>query len=114
MDPPLSSSRACVHTAFIAFSVPFVFLSLDSSIPLCCSPWIGPKAAGWWLGSGLFSGGRERVGQGCIRRAGASEGAPEAVRWAFGGDCQSGWRWLLSVTNAIEAGICRRGDSGRA
>ena len=29
--------------------------------------------------------------QGCIRRGGASESAPEAVRPAVGGGCQSGW-----------------------
>ena len=41
---------------------------------------------------------------GCIRRAGTSEAAPEAVRQAVGGGCQSGWGRLLSVTNAIEGG----------
>ena len=29
--------------------------------------------------------------QGCIRREGTSEAAPEACRWAVGGGCQSGW-----------------------
>ena len=43
-----------------------------------------------------------------------SEAAPEAVRQAVGGGYQSGWGRLLSVTNAIEAGTCRQGDSGRA
>ena len=28
VDPPLSSSRACLHMAFIANSIPFVFVSL--------------------------------------------------------------------------------------
>ena len=41
--------------------------------------------------------------QGCIRREGASEEAPEAVRQAVGGGCQSGLGRLLSVTNAVEA-----------
>ena len=49
------------------------------------------------------------LGQGCIRREGTSEAAPEAVRQAVGGGCQSGWGRLLSVTNAIEAGSCRPG-----
>ena len=31
------------------------------------------------------------VRQGCIRREGTSEAAPEAVRQAVGGGCQSGW-----------------------
>ena len=44
-----------------------------------------------------------RLGQGCIRREGVSA-APEAVRQAVGGGCQSGWGRLLSVTTAIEAG----------
>ena len=48
--------------------------------------------------------------QGRIRR----EGAPEAVRQAVGGGCQSGWGRLLSVPNAIEAGVWRQGDSGWA
>ena len=52
--------------------------------------------------------------QGCIRRKGTSEAAPEAVRHAGGGGCQSGWGRLLSVANAIEAGACRQGDSGLA
>ena len=45
---------------------------------------------------------------------GTSEAAPEAVRQAVGGGCQSGWGRLLSVTNAIEAGACRQGASGCA
>ena len=40
--------------------------------------------------------------------------APEAVRQAVGGGCQSGWGRLLSVANAIEAGTWRQGDSGWA
>ena len=45
---------------------------------------------------------------------GSSEAAPEAVRQAVGGGCQSGWGRLLSVTNAMEAGTCRQGNSGWA
>ena len=52
--------------------------------------------------------------QGCIRGEGTSEAAPEAVRQAVGGGCQSGWGRLLSVINAIEAGTWREGDSGWA
>ena len=52
--------------------------------------------------------------QGCIRRKGTSEAAPEAVRQAVGGGPRSGWRRLLSVTNAIEAGTWRQEDSGWA
>ena len=55
-----------------------------------------------WGPEGLFGRGG---GGGCIRR----EGAPEAVRWAVGGGCRSGWGRLLSVTNAIDAGTCRQG-----
>ena len=44
----------------------------------------------------------------------ASEAAPEAVRQAVGGVCQSAWGRLLSVTNAIEAGTWHQGDSGWA
>ena len=42
----------------------------------------GGGGGGGWRGAG---------GQGCIRRGGASEAAPEAVRQAVGGGCQSGW-----------------------
>ena len=52
--------------------------------------------------------------RGCIRSEGASEAVPEAVRQAVGGGCRSGWGHLLSVTNAIEAGTGRQGDSGWA
>ena len=62
----------------------------------------------------VCKGGRKGVTQGCIRRDGTSEAAPEAVRQAVGGGCQSGWGRTLSVTNAIEAGTCRQGDSGWA
>ena len=41
---------------------------------------------------------------------GTAEAAPEAARQAVGGGCQSGWRRLLSLTNAIEAGTWRQGD----
>ena len=33
--------------------------------------------------------------QGCIGREGTAEAAPEAVRWAVEGGCQSGWGRLL-------------------
>ena len=52
--------------------------------------------------------------QKCIGRKGASEAAPEAVGQAVGGGFQSGWGRLLSVTNAVEAGTWRQGDSGWA
>ena len=52
--------------------------------------------------------------QGCIRRKGTSKVVPEAVGQAVGGGCQRGWGQLLSVTNAIEAGTWRWGDSGWA
>jgi len=50
--------------------------------------------------------------QGCTRREGTSEAAPEAARRAVGGGCQNGWGRLLSITNPIEAGTCHQGDSG--
>ena len=58
------------------------------------SPRTSPDASetrGAW---GAWGPGQER----------ASEAAPEAVRQAVGGGCQSGWGRLLSVTNAIQAG----------
>ena len=50
--------------------------------------------------------------QGCIRREGTSQAAPQAVRQAVGGGCQSCSGRLMSVTNTIEAGTWRSGDSG--
>ena len=65
---------------------------------------------GHWVGKcpkpGLQGSGGE---QGCIRREGTSEAAPEAVSQAVGGGCRSGGGRLLSVTNAIEAGTWRQG-----
>ena len=48
--------------------------------------------------------------QGCIRRKGASEAAPEGVRQVVAGGCQSGWGRLLLITHATEAGTWRQGD----
>ena len=45
---------------------------------------------------------------------GILEAPPEAVRQAVRGGCRSGWGRLRSVTNAIEAGTWRDGDSGWA
>ena len=56
----------------------------------------------------------QRGAPGMHERGGASEAAPAVVRQAVGGGCQSGWGRLLSVTNTIEAGACRQGDSGWA
>ena len=47
-----------------------------------------------------------------LEEKGTSEAAPEAVRQAVAGGCQSGCRRLLSVTNATEAGTGQQGDSG--
>ena len=49
-----------------------------------------------------------------LLREGTSEAAPEALGQAVGGGCESVWGRLLSVTNAIEAGTWRQGDSGWA
>ena len=40
--------------------------------------------------------------QRCTRRDGASEAAPEAVRQAVGGGCQSGWRRLLPLQMPLQ------------
>ena len=45
------------------------------------------------------------VGRGCTRRGGASEGAPEAVRQAVGGGCESGLG-RLDLLQAIGAFLC--------
>ena len=66
-----------------------------------------------WNGTGRHSE-EGRGTQECVRGEGASQAAPEAVRQAVEGGCQSGWGRLLSVTNAVEAGTCCRGDTGWA
>ena len=51
----------------------------------------------WSLNVGRYYGlvqGTVGVGQGCIRMEGTSEAAPEEVRQAVGGGCQSGWERL--------------------
>ena len=53
-------------------------------------------------------------GRDALEGKGPREAAPASVRQAVGGGCQSGWGRLLSVTNAIEAGTWRQGDSGWA
>ena len=57
VDPPLSPSHACL-TAFIAFSVPFVFVSLGQWYPVL-PPHLRESGEGWrssigfWALSGL-------------------------------------------------------------
>ena len=58
-----------------------------------------PPAPRWWAS---------------CRRGGTSETATEAVGQAVGGGCQSVSGRLLSITNAIEVGVCRQGYSGWA
>ena len=65
---------------------------------------IMPQNKATVLGGGGDQSGYIPHPQGCIRRKGASEAAPEAVSEAVGGGCQSGWGRLLSFINAIEAG----------
>ena len=54
VDPPLSSSRACLM-AFIAFSVPFVFMSLRQFHPVLL-PHLPELGKGWLssIGFGAF------------------------------------------------------------
>ena len=48
------------------------------------------------------------------QKGGASEAAPAAVGQAAGRGCRSGWGRVVLVTNAVEAGTWRQGDSGWA
>ena len=66
MDPPLSSSHACLHMAFIANSVPFAFLSLGQFHPVLL-PHLREWGKGWWLSIGfgaLSPGHRTGMSQG--------------------------------------------------
>ena len=78
--------------------------------------WSCAMSAGQWHGyrQATPSSARRARCQGCITRERASEAAREVVRQTVGGGCQSDWGRLLSVTNAVEAGTWRQGDSGRA
>ena len=87
--------------------------------PICTSSAFAPEHGiacvpvifwDWGLACAMGAGG----GQGCMRREGASKEAPGVIRQAVAGGCQSGWGRLLSVTNAVEAGTWRQGDSGWA
>ena len=88
----------------------------------------GAQAGGWGRGSRaglcrrpsecpLHRSGQPETGRGRGRGRGGGRDAlegkapPKAVRQAVGGGCQSGWGRLLSVTNAIEPGTGRQGDS---
>ena len=74
----------------------------------------GPRRGSVWmfLGDALEGKGPQRGPQKRLDRR--LKEVAKAVGWAVGGGCQSGWWRLLSVTNAIEAGTCRQGDSGWA
>ena len=84
------------------------------------SPWTElwriPQADVSWEGGhtwrAMLGAWEWRHPQGGVRREGASEAAGQAAGQAVGGGCQSGRGRLLSVTNAIEAGTWRQGDSG--
>ena len=62
---------------------------------------------------GMDGAGHDPAGSGTWEGAAVPKGGG-AVGQLVGGDCQSVWGRLLSVTNAIEADTCRQGDSGRA
>ena len=87
MDPPLCSSRACLHTAFITFSVPVMCIR-PVNVPLaqCAAPHppgLGQKTQASWcralaLGTGRGGGGSDPGS--CIRRdEGGGRGAPPVV-----------------------------------
>ena len=65
-------------------------------------------------GGGMHWKGGDLAPRDALEGKGPQKVAPQAVRQAVRGGCQSGWGRLLSVTNAIEAGTWRSGDSGWA
>ena len=122
------SPPACAPCATTAFCLSIMTPSCRrfSDRTVCVEEWAvgvpglqrarGPEAPKHPVATVLLKGRWGGGGQGCIRREGTctSEVGPEAVRQAVGGGCRSGWGRLLSVTNAIEAGTWRQGDSGWA
>ena len=106
--PDLPLFGHCPATLLSLAFAPHAFVSVVSDMRIQC--WAAAQV--WGTLARLL--GPLRRGQGCIRREGTSEAAPEAVRQAVGGGRQSGWGRLLSVANAIEAGTWREGDSGWA
>ena len=79
------------------------------------APVRGPQAqhqvpmswCGWWLPLAEWGGGGGW--QGCKRKLEGGEIPAPPVRRAVGGDCQSGWGRLLSVTNAMKLALGVRG-----
>ena len=68
----------------------------------------GVASADWhWHPAARRGGG----GSDALAGEGSQRQPQKRLRLAVGGGCQSGWGRLLSVTNAIEAGACRQGDS---
>ena len=82
-------------------------ISRPKNQPICPCTW----PSGAWLMLPGTTATKPPTRQGCIRREGTSEVAPDAVGQAVGGGCQSGWGRLLSVNNGIEPGTCRQGDT---
>ena len=86
MDPPLCSSRACLHTAFIASSVHCV-LDWPANVPLadCASPvppWLGQETRASWFraltpGHAFLQPGLRR-GVRAVRGGGGSNGVSRA------------------------------------
>ena len=117
---PLHASPHCACSTHLNFegALKPIGATLGSHRLLCSLLWDGEGVTvrtslfvtGWYGSADGYMG----KGQGCIRREGTSEPAPEAVGQAVGGGYESGWGRLLSATNAIEAGTWRQGDSGWA
>ena len=60
-------------------------------------------------GGGQGDGADVGVRQGCIRREGASEAAPEAMRQAVEGGCQSGWGGYCRLQMPLRLALGVRG-----
>ena len=87
--------------------------TLHTGSPCCCTG-VSLDGGGGFAGARVTCRPDMESPQIYIRSEGTSEAAPEAVRQAVGGGCQSGWGQLLSVTNAIDTGTWGQGDSGWA
>ena len=112
--PSIQPSQIGIIGGFMSFFLVFFASQTYSRFNAQYNSCMACEVCGWGEGAAGCPGQLGSWPQGCIRREGTSEAAPEAVRQAVGGGRRSGWGRLLSVTNAIEAGTCRQGDTGWA
>ena len=85
--------------------IPFIYVHMVYLLTSAYLPIFSYGMAYIEMNPAVCAPGTGRRGGGCIRREGASEAAPQAVRQAVGGGCRSGWGRLLSVIKRLALGV---------